>query len=164
MYIYISLHSHFKHANKPIFTDDNVSDERSYGSGRMNAIAYAYRTEKRQYEKALAWYLLSAKESNIFAPVRIGTLYFHGNGVPKNYLCALKWYLNAPRLNEIPYSLNEIGELFENGFGVPLDKYKALEWYIRLGDDAHIYRLKDQGYSQSAADKSKFGDTIDSLY
>jgi TPR repeat protein len=120
----------------------------------MNVIARVYLNEKKKYEKALAWYLLSAKESNRFAPVRIGTLYFHGNGVPKHYLCALKWYLKTPGLNKLNYSLNEIGELFENGFGVPPDKYKALYWYILLGDKAHMNILESQGYHQSAADKS----------
>ncbi|KAI8877566.1 hypothetical protein K501DRAFT_160877, partial [Backusella circina FSU 941] len=58
----------------------------------------------------------------------IGYLYDNGFGVPKNYLCAIKWWLNAAEQNNM-VDLNHIGVLFENGRGVPHNTLKALEWY-----------------------------------
>jgi TPR repeat protein len=158
------LYSHSKHANEFTYTVDRVWDPGFSGSGRMNALGYAYRVEKKQYEKALAWYILSVRENNGYAPVRIGILYFHGYSLPRNYLCALRWFLKGAKLNNLPTYFNEIGELFEYGFGVSLDKNMALDWYIHVGDKEHVDRLKSQGYRQSAAYKSKFEYTIDSLY
>jgi TPR repeat protein len=122
----------------------------------MNWIGLIYDTEKKQYDKALAWYLLAAMENNSHAQNNIGELYRNGEAVPQNYLCTLKWYLKAVEENVHVDHSNNIGELFENGYGVPLDKYKTLEWYCHGGNKAKINKLKDQGYHRSAADKSKF--------
>jgi TPR repeat protein len=45
-------------------------------------------------------------------------------GIPKNDLCALKWYLKAAEGNYGGRTSDNIGNLFEKGCGVPLDKYK----------------------------------------
>jgi tetratricopeptide (TPR) repeat protein len=83
----------------------------------MKHIGYVYQYRK-QYDKAVAWYLLAASENNPHAQCNIGILYDYGLGVPKNYLCALKWYLKAAEQNEYGKAPNSIGKLFENGYGV----------------------------------------------
>jgi TPR repeat protein len=130
----------------------------------MNSIGYVYKNDKKQYDKALAWYLLAARENESAAQNNIGELYYYGDGVPQNYLCALKWYLKAAEGIDIDNTPNAIGHLFEDGDGVPLDKYKALEWYCHGEDKSYRDRLKSEGYHRSTADKSKFNSTIDSLY
>jgi TPR repeat protein len=162
-YIYF-LHSHSKQANELTFTVDNVSVGGYSGSDRMKQIGFEYHTEKKQYDKALAWYLLAAKENNSHAQNCIGVLYYDGEAVPKNYLCALKWHLKAAEQNYDGSTPNNIGKFFEYGQCVPLDKYKALEWYCRGGDKTSRDRLKSEGYHRSDIDKSKFNSTIDSLY
>jgi TPR repeat protein len=130
----------------------------------MKYIGYEYGNDKKQYDKALAWYLLAARENNSHAQCNIGVLYDIGNGVPQNYLCALKWYLKAAEGNDAGVSPGNIGKLFENGCSVPVDKYKALEWYCHGGNKANIKKLKSNGFHRSATDKSKFNSIIDSLY
>jgi TPR repeat protein len=130
----------------------------------LNWIGYVYDTEKKQYDKALAWYFLAAMENNSYAQCNIGFLYYNGKGVPKNYLCALKWYLKAAEGYEFGITPSIIGKLFENGQGVPLYKYKALEWYCHGEDKILRERLNNQGYLLSVEDKSKFNSIIDSLY
>jgi TPR repeat protein len=125
---------------------------------------YVYDTEKKQYDKALAWYLLAARVNESAAQNNIGELYYYGDGVPQNYLCALKWYLKAAEQNDHVKHFNNVGDLFEYGQGVRLDKYKALEWYCHEGNKTHQDRLNNQGFHFSAVDKSKFNSTIDSLY
>jgi TPR repeat protein len=112
----------------------------------------------------LAWFIIAARENHPISQNNIGVLYNHGHGVPKNYLCALKWYLKAAEGNTTEKTANHIGNLFENGYGVPLDKYKALEWYCHGGDKANISRLNGEGYIRSSTDKSKFNPIIDLFY
>jgi TPR repeat protein len=143
---------------------DNISAGDRTGSGRLNHLGYIYKNEKKKYDKALAWYLLAAMENNSIAQSNIGALYYNGHGVPKNYLCALKWLLKATEGFSWLATCNHIGNLFGNGYGVPLNKYKALEWYCHGGDYANINRLKKQGYHRSAIDKGKLNYIIDVLY
>lgn len=91
-------------------------------------------------------------------------MYQLGSGVPKNYFCALEWYLKSAQQNNCPNAMNNIGDLFENGHGVPLNKYKALEWYCHTKEKTYKEILKNQGYHRSGADKSKFSSTIASIY
>jgi TPR repeat protein len=56
----------------------------------MKLIGYTYYTEKKQYDKALAWYLLAARENSCDAQNNIGVLYYYGCVVPKNYMCAIE--------------------------------------------------------------------------
>jgi hypothetical protein len=131
----------------------------------LTTFGFVYKTEQKQYDKALAWYLLAARENDSAAYNNIGALYFDGLAVPKNYLCALKWFLKSAEGNGDGNTPTYIGWLFENGYGVPLDKYKALEWYCHGGDKSYIKTLKDQGYHRSETDKSKFNYySIASLY
>jgi TPR repeat protein len=127
----------------------------------MEHIGFVYHTEKTQYDKALGWYLLAARENHPYAQNNIGFLYKSGLGVPRNSLCALKWYLKSIEQKDYTNHVYNIGKLFENGYGIPLDKYKALEWYCHSGDKTDINRLKGEGYHRSATDKSKFNSTID---
>jgi TPR repeat protein len=130
----------------------------------LSQIGWVYKNDKKQYDKALAWFILAAMENNSHAQSNIGILYRDGLTVPKNYLCAMKWFLKADEENDGGNTPANIGWLFENGYGVPLDKYKALEWYFYGGDKSYIKTLKDQGYHISETDKSKFNSIIDSLY
>jgi TPR repeat protein len=130
----------------------------------LNWIGLAYYFDKKQYDKAVAWYILAAMENNSIAQNSIGFLYYNGYGVPENYLCALKWLLKSAERFKYENTPNTIGKLFEYGQGVPLDKYRALEWYCHGEDKANVNRLKSEGYHMSAADKSKFNYSIASLY
>jgi hypothetical protein len=158
------LHSHSNQANELTFTVDYVSDGDRTGSDRMRQIGFMYGTNKKQYDKAVAWYLLAAMKNNSRAQCNIGVAYYNGLGVPQNYLCALKWYLKAVEQCEYENTPNYIGDLFENGHGVQLDKYKALEWYCHKRDKTPRDRLKYQGYHLSASDMGTFNYITDSLY
>jgi TPR repeat protein len=124
---FLFLHPHSNQANELVYKVDKISAGGYSGSDIMKQIGLVYDTEKKQHDKALAWYILAAMENNSRIQNNIGVLYYHGNGVPKNYLCALKWYLKSTQGNDNPNTATYIGLLFEYGYGVPLDKYKALE-------------------------------------
>jgi TPR repeat protein len=130
----------------------------------MNSIGWVYYRDNKQYDKALAWYILAAMENNSKARNNIGVLYNNGKGVPQNYLCALKWFLKAAEQCEYEITPINVGELFEYGQSVPLDKYKALEWYCHGKDKTDRDRLKSEGYHLSASDMGTFNYITDSLY
>jgi hypothetical protein len=153
--IFIFLQFTSEQANNFTHTVDKVSCWGLTGCWRMNYIGYKYKNEKKQYDKALAWYILSARRNDSTAQNNIGVLYYDGEGVPKNYLCALKWYLKSAQQNDLVNTASGIGKLFENGYGVPLDKYKALEWFYRDKDKTDINRLNGHGYHRYEKDTSK---------
>jgi TPR repeat protein len=82
---------------------DNVSAEDYSGNDKLNRIGFLYENKKVQYDKALAWYLLAARENHSTAQNNIGVLYYNGDGVPKNHFYALKWQLKSARQNEYKY-------------------------------------------------------------
>jgi TPR repeat protein len=108
-----------------------------------------------QYPKAIAWCLLSASKSNIFAQGSIGEFYQYGIGLPSNPLCALKWYLKVTKLDTQAFSLKCLVEMFEYGQGIPVDKDKALEWYHHGGEKEEMNRLKNRDFHQYTTEKSK---------
>jgi TPR repeat protein len=118
----------------------------------------------RQYEKSMAWYLLSASKNNSYAQYNIGLLYHNGNGVPVNYLCALKWYIKSVDNSGYHEPFKCIGYLFECGHGVPLDRYRALECFYRSNDDVSIRRFSTQGIYLFQADIGKLHGITNSLY
>ena len=64
----------------------------------MNNIGVKYeygRGIPKNYEKAMNWYLKSAKKGNGLAMNNIGYFYQNGLGVPVNYETAMNWYLKA---------------------------------------------------------------------
>jgi TPR repeat protein len=130
----------------------------------LSQIGLVYDNKKKQYDKALAWYILAAMENNSKAQSNIGTLYYNGEGVPKNYLCALKWFLKSAEGNEYDNTPNNVGILFKNDRCVPLDKYKALEWFCHGEDKSYRDKLKSEGYHLSASDIGTFNYITDSLY
>jgi TPR repeat protein len=109
---------------------------------------------KSQFDKAMAWYLLAANIKGSNGQNAIGWQYYQGYGVPKNYLCALKWLLMAAKQNNA-HSIIHIANLLENGHGATLNKYKALEWFSQANNSAGRSRLKQQGLHRSGRDKSE---------
>jgi hypothetical protein len=63
---FIFLQSHFKQSNELTYSVDNVSGESRTTSDRMKQIGFEYHTDRKQYDKALGWYLLAARENNSY--------------------------------------------------------------------------------------------------
>lgn len=80
-----------------------------------------------------------AKAGNAEAQNWLGTLYFHGHGVPKDFAQALIWFGRAAEQNQ-PQALNNLGQLHFNGTGLPKDEAKGLEY---------LHRAADQGVAAS---------------
>jgi tetratricopeptide (TPR) repeat protein len=132
---------------------DVINKSRKGDGSAIYDIGLCYHN-KSQFGKAIAWYLLAANIKSSTGQNVIGWHYYQGYGVPKNYLCALKWLLMAAKQNNAR-SLIHIANLLENGHGATLNKYKALEWFSQANNSAGKSRLKKQGVHRSGKDKSE---------
>ena len=56
------------------------------------------------------------------------TLYYNGNGVPKDYVEARRWFEKAAAGGG-PAAMSNLGNLYYNGNGVPQDYAAARAWY-----------------------------------
>ena len=64
------------------------------------------------------------------AQLVLGTLYYHGKGVPQDYKEAAKWFRLAAVQGNILAQFN-LGFMYANGQGVPQDYREAVKW-LRL--------------------------------
>ena len=72
--------------------------------------------------------LSSAEQGNAKAQTTLGLLYDKGQGVPKDYMEAMKWFRLAAAQDDAAAE-NNLGLLYENGQGLPQDYKEAAKWF-----------------------------------
>ena len=88
---------------------------------------------EEDYEMALYWYALAAKQKYAMAINNIGNCFMYGKGEQKNYQAAFSYYMQAAKQN-LPIAQYNVGVCYFNGFGVNKDIALA-EKYLRLAAD-----------------------------
>lgn len=90
---------------------------------------YYYFT-KKDYEKAVEWYLRASALGNTDKNLQytLGYCYANGQGTPVNYEEAAKWYIKAAQQDN-PKAQNNLAVLYFYGQGLEKDVNKAIEWY-----------------------------------
>ncbi|HEY4052808.1 MAG TPA: tetratricopeptide repeat protein [Terriglobales bacterium] len=90
-----------------------------------------------------------AEEGDAKAQANLGSMYSHGQGVPQNYVEALRWYRRAADQGD-PQGQDGLASMYYYGRGVPQDYAEALSWYRKSADGG--YAKADNGialmYSQ----------------
>jgi TPR repeat protein len=108
---------------------DPTSTRLTYQLGR------AYDAD-RDFANALNLFLIAARANFALAQVNLGTLYFNGQGVEKNYKEAARWNRLAAEQGLAP-AQNALASLYAHGLGVDQDYAEA----------ARLYRLAaEQGF------------------
>ena len=70
-----------------------------------------------------------AEQGHVIAQFNLGNMYYQGEGVPKNYTEAMKWYKKAAEQEHAIAQLN-IGLIYDKGhIGIPKNNIKAYIWY-----------------------------------
>jgi TPR repeat protein len=97
------------------------------------------------------------------AQFNLGVMYANGEGVPKDSVEAVKWYLKAAEqgVSEAQCSL---GMMYDTGEGVPRDSAEALRWYRKAADQGHagaqfnlgLMYAKDKGVAIDLAEAAKW--------
>ena len=78
------------------------------------------------------------------AYVNLGTAYYDGKGVKKDYQKAIEYYKKAADLGDVVAYVN-LGKIYYEGKGVKQDYQKALQYYKKaadLGDETGRERYK----------------------
>jgi len=77
-----------------------------------------------------------AEQGDARAQCGLGIMYSSGEGVPKNYTEALKWYrLSAEQGNA--YGQFGLGVMYKNGDGVIANRSMAKEWFGKACDNGY---------------------------
>src|ERR1035438_3990603 len=76
----------------------------------------------------LAWYRKSADQGDALAQFDIGSMYRHGEGVPKDAAQAAAWYRKAADQG-YAFAQSNLGVMYGQGDGVPKDDAQALIWF-----------------------------------
>ncbi|MBR2257725.1 MAG: SEL1-like repeat protein [Blautia sp.] len=97
------------------------------------------------YEKAMEWFLLSAKIEQASAQNYIGSMYQNGYGVEKDYTEAVKWYRKAADQGHADAQKN-LGNMYYNGYGVEKDYTEAVRWYRKGADQGLAGCQKNMGW------------------
>ena len=70
----------------------------------------------------------SAEQGDADAQLSLGGMYDNGEGVPQDYVQAVKWYrLAAEQGNAMAQGI--LGNMYYRGQGVPQDYTQAVKWY-----------------------------------
>ena len=86
----------------------------------------AYKVE--EYESAFEIFEPFAEKGNVLAQSYLGLMYEQGEGVPQDYVEAVKWYLRAA-MQEDAWAQFNLGVMYYNGNGVPQDWSEAAKWF-----------------------------------
>ena len=71
-----------------------------------------------------------AEFGDVSAQLELGLLYRNGDGVPRNYKEAVKWFMKAAEKGNESAQLY-LGEMYTKGDGVPKDDKEAVKWFMK---------------------------------
>jgi len=77
--------------------------------------------------------ITKAEQGDVYAQFVMGNIFSLGNGTPKDFKEALKWFSKAAEKGDAKaqYSL---GRMYENGEGVPKDSTEAIKWFSKAAE------------------------------
>ncbi|MGC9324019.1 MAG: tetratricopeptide repeat protein [Desulfomonilia bacterium] len=105
-------------------------------------------TERREEQKPqpshdspssdmLDTYLARAHQGDVDAQYNLGIMFYHGEGISRNYEEALKWFLLAAEQSDADAQYN-LGFMYGRGEGVPKDYKKSVYWFKRAAEQGHV--------------------------
>ena len=88
---------------------------------------------------AFSGFLAAAEAGDVSAQTAVGTLYYLGIGVSRDYEKALAWYEKAALAGD-PHAQRNLGSMFRHGHGTSQDDFRAFGWYdaARRAGHAHV--------------------------
>ena len=99
---------------------------------QLNYLGACYMTEDRgrmkDTAKAERLFRVAAEKGNKWAMSNIGTMYYTGNGVQRDYTEAVTWYMKAAEKGNHK-AQNSLGVCYSKGYGVYRDWDQAEYWF-----------------------------------
>ena len=103
--------------------------------------------ERGNYEAARSAWEPLAQSGNPKAQFFLGTLYFHGQGVPRDREKAAEWYRRSADQG-FAFAQTNLGLMYYEGDGVPQDRDKAAAWYRRAAEQDNPQAMNNLGVMQ----------------
>ena len=88
-----------------------------------------YKSE-RDYKNMVRDLKPQALSGDASAQMKLGTLYYRGQGVSRDYAEAARLFLLAAEKGD-PYAQSNLGYMYELGEGIPQDYGQAAGWYLK---------------------------------
>jgi len=93
-------------------------------------------SDKAEAAAEFEWTRVLAEQGDVQAQGRLAYKYNYGEGVPKNPVLALQWYLRAADGGDVIWQY-VVGSMYESGdesLGVIMDRAEAAKWYLRAAN------------------------------
>jgi uncharacterized protein len=78
----------------------------------------------------------AAEQGDVTAQWQLGSMYYHGDGVPESYAEAGKWFRKAAEKGD-PWAQLTLGRIYQEGRGVQKDYAEAMKWRLRAAEQGH---------------------------
>jgi hypothetical protein len=88
--------------------------------------------------------IYKANNGDASAQYKLGGMYHFGEGVPKDYTKAVKWYGKAAEQGHIRAQF-WLGRMYNFGDGVPKDYTKAVKWYTKAAEQGDVHAQLELG-------------------
>lgn len=77
-----------------------------------------------------------AENGDVKAQIRLGNIYYNGNGVKQNYSEAMRWYRKLAEKGNVIAQYN-LGAMYYNGYGIKRDKSEAKKWLSKSAEKGY---------------------------
>jgi len=81
-------------------------------------------------------YIRKAEDGDVDAQYNLGVIYYHGEGVPRDFEKAYIWFRKAAEQDDADAQYN-LGFMYGRGEGVQKDHTQSLQWFKRAADQGH---------------------------
>ena len=106
-----------------------------FGAGRAYAEGRGVAVSK---PTAAAYFAKAAEQGHANAQVRLGLMYYYGDGVRQDYYKAAKWFRLAASMGLNQDAQYMLAEMYRTGQGVHNDISKAVEYYRLSAKRGHV--------------------------
>ena len=89
-------------------------------------------------------HVLSPSRAMPVPEYNLGRMYANGEGVPKDFVEAVKWYRLAAEQG-VAYAQYNLGYMYSSGEGVPKDFVEAVKWYRLAAEQGVAYAQYNLG-------------------
>ncbi len=79
---------------------------------------------------------IEAEQGDAFAQLKLGLMYYAGEGVPKNYAEAVRWHRKAAEQGNAD-AQTSLGLMYRGGKGVPKSYVEAAKWFRKAAEQGH---------------------------
>jgi hypothetical protein len=97
------------------------------------------------YTKLLQEFKVLAEQGGAAAQLKVGLMYYNGQGVLQDYAEANKWFRKSA-LQGNPFAQSNVGYMYEKGEGVPQDYVEAAKWYRQAAERGNAHAQFTLGY------------------